>query len=522
MRFALERVVAVSMGAWLVLFVGPTPAAAQDMGNSVIAMAGSATPSPAVPGEAATSSLSATASPPSSGPYPIVTGPTWSWSLNGAGTGQLSIDQPDPSSSAATLTGTFTSPGTYNVSATATATWTDSNGGTTSASGSTGLIVFTAVGVQKLQCPQGGLADPVGGGYVDVSGTVYVLVGQSVTFRATPTPIGSGFPVGKPVWSGSSGASGSAETVSVAFATVSGSTSDYQTVTATCGNTSATAYVIVFDLLPVATPQDNFEGRDLDAWGVCEYIDLSYRTTPSGISGPDIGGLQWQITSGGGDLDGGAGGVGTYQCPDEAASVVLSLVVTGGPMLGQKKDAPSIDIVEPKGAKVLRQPDTDLWHVMDTCSVGFCGDYYATSPKAVSFSEILVREGKCDSEAKGWFIVLGRDKLTHQETEFVALKALVKDKGYQWDFSALTPRKYDKVSSGHWDPVYAVGTFKWPIPNEFKPKKRKGILKIKEYAKANHEHESDAAGKCTIQKAGSGQFSKNAAHDTVRPANWND
>jgi hypothetical protein len=81
-----------------------------------------------------------------------------------------------------------------------------------------------------------------------------VLVGHSVSFQAVPTPNGSGWPAGWPVWSGSSGASGTGPTCSVTFSTLSSSTSNYYTVTATCGNTYATVNVIVYDLFPILTP----------------------------------------------------------------------------------------------------------------------------------------------------------------------------------------------------------------------------------------------------------------------------
>jgi hypothetical protein len=310
MRVAVKHGVAASLAIFLAMFAGLSAALAQNPAPSVTATATVPTPNPVASGQTATSNLNATATPPDSSPYVSLTGPTWGWVLNSTVPG-VSISQLNLYSPAATLIATITSPGVYTLTATATATWTDSNGGTYVASGTTDPITITVVGVQKLQYAQGG-------GYVDVSGTLYVLVGQSLTFNAVSMPGGSTWPSGQPVWSGSSGASGSGATVSVAFNQLSTSTSDYKTVIATCGNTSATANVIVFDLLPILTPQDNFDGRDLTAYGVCEYIDLSYQTTPAGINEYEIGGLQWQITSGGGTLPNGAGGVNTYQCPDVA------------------------------------------------------------------------------------------------------------------------------------------------------------------------------------------------------------
>jgi len=160
--------------------------------------------------------------------------------------------------------------------------------------------------------------------------TLYVLVGKSLTFKAISTSDPLLFPTGTPVWGGSSDATGTSETMMVTFSTLSSTTSDFKTVTATCGNTSMTAYVIVYDFTPILTPQDNFEGRDLDYYGVCELIDLSFSTSPSGIGQYYIGGLKWQIDSGKGALTDNGDGTGTYECADVADTVTLNGVLPVG------------------------------------------------------------------------------------------------------------------------------------------------------------------------------------------------
>jgi hypothetical protein len=395
-KAAVKNVVVVLMGAWLALFAGSTAAVAQLTGGSVSAMAGPVYPNPVASGLPATASLNAfVTTSPTPPPYCTLNSPTWSWVVAGSPAGEVSIQ--NPSSQTATLTATFASPGTYTVSATVTATWTDSCGDETSASASTGPISFTVVGVQNLQYLQ------PGSGYVTVSGTLYVLLGYSVIFQAVPNPNGSGFPSGQPVWSGSSGASGTGSTCSVSFNTLSTSTSDYQTVTATCGNTYATANVIVFNLTPTLTPQDNYAGRDLNTYGVCEYIKLNYQTTPSGITASEIGGLQWLLTSGGGTLTDNGDGTGTYQCPDVAATVDLTLAITGGPCLNAAVAAPARAIVPPDGVSMVQNPGTGLKHVQGFVTVGFQGLYSATCANAVSFAQIEVREGTCQSTATGYW-----------------------------------------------------------------------------------------------------------------------
>jgi len=99
-------------------------------------------------------------------------------------------------------------------------------------------ITVRVVSVQKIQ-----YNDP-STGWTDVYGTLYVHVGTTVEFRAIPTPAGA-WPNGKPVWGGTSGASGSGATTSVTFNTLSSSPSDYKTVSAECGLTRIVNVVVV-------------------------------------------------------------------------------------------------------------------------------------------------------------------------------------------------------------------------------------------------------------------------------------
>lgn len=510
-HLAKLRLGIVGILSWLFLFSAASSGVAAT-GGSVTVTAAQAAPNPVASGDLATSALSAEAIPPSD-PYVTYSGPSWSWSASGAD--GLAIDQPNPQLPAATLNATITTPGEYTLTVTATATWTASSGPSVSASNNAS-VTLTVVGVQTLQYLQPGES----GGYVDAPATLYALVGKSITFKAIPTPETAAFPTGKPVWSGSSGATGTGDTKTVTFTTLSTSTSDFKTVTATCGNTSVTANVIVFDLIPIVTPRDNFEGRDLDAWGVCEFIDLSFLTVPSGISEYDIGGLQWQITSGGGDLSGATGGIDWYQCPDVAATIVLSLVVAGGPMLGEKKDADAVPADAPSGADVKQRPGTTLWHIKDVCSVGFCGDYYANHFKRVSFKEILVREGSCPSTATGCFLNPDGTSAAHMTSNWKALKddSAGKDyyRMYQWDLDAQS-RPYDQIGIGATPP--GPGTFLWKIPNEYK-KRGPANAPAHLYCKCWQECAADAAGKTTVKKGGSGEFAKDLADPTITPANW--
>jgi hypothetical protein len=168
-----------------------------------------------------------------------------------------------------------------------------------------------------------------GSTFQDASFPLYVMQGTTVTFK--PSSTGDSW-----VWKGSSGASGKGATTKVAFAKLSKELTDFKTVIASHGGDTITAHVIVYDLVPIYTPEDNFPGRDLDAYGVCEFISLSYKTAPAGISERDLGGLHWVIEKGGGDLFGSAGGIGTYQCSDVGGTFVLAIKVVARPSIGER------------------------------------------------------------------------------------------------------------------------------------------------------------------------------------------
>ncbi len=217
-----ERMRTILWSVVLSGFMAPQ-AFAQLSGGSVMAMTGPVMPIPVASGQPAKSALNAMYTPPTEGnPYRTVSGPSWIWTLNGAPAG-VYINQPNQLSPSATLMATITSPRTYTMTATATATWTDSGQNSRSVTGTTGPIVITVVGVQKLQYFQNG------NGFVDVSGTLYVLSGQPVSFQAVPSPNGSSFPATQPVWSGTSNASGTGQMISVVFNTLSSTTGDYKT-----------------------------------------------------------------------------------------------------------------------------------------------------------------------------------------------------------------------------------------------------------------------------------------------------
>ena len=100
-------------------------------------------------------------------------------------------------------------------------------------------INATVVQVDKIQYKIGSDA------YQDCPSTLVVAKGADVKFKAIKNPSSAQWPSGKPVWSGSSGASGTGEEEEVAFDTASSNPTDYKVVQVECGNTVSVNVVVV-------------------------------------------------------------------------------------------------------------------------------------------------------------------------------------------------------------------------------------------------------------------------------------
>ena len=81
-------------------------------------------------------------------------------------------------------------------------------------------------------------------GWTDIPGIMHAHIDSMIEFRAVKEPNAAPWPSGKPVWSGSSGVSGTGDTKTVTFGTVSSHPTDYKTVQVQCG-TMLTANVVV-------------------------------------------------------------------------------------------------------------------------------------------------------------------------------------------------------------------------------------------------------------------------------------
>lgn len=302
--------------------------------------------------------------------------------------------------------------------------------------------------------------DDPGTGWTDVGGTLCVRTGTTVSFRAVPNPTGASWPSGQPVWSGTSGATGTGETVSVAFSTLSstytGNPPDYKTVKAQNGN-SATANVIVYDFEGNLTPQDNFAGRSTEHYGIAELVNLGYSTDPAGIPAYLLGGLEWTIADGVGLLSNVniSLGTATYNARYSAGQTSLRITVNSGPSKDDT-DLYTREVILPSETRMTRVDGT-VWHIQGRASAGLAL-YYWLDPKDVSFSNLTFGEGSCPAtDATG--IYLNPSPGDHPENTFGPIIGGNISTGCRVLYNDHAWTNYAEWGDG--------GTFTWNIPSQY-------------------------------------------------------
>ena len=351
-------------------------------------------------------------------------------------------------------------------------------------------LVITKVEVDKIQYKIGS------GDYAYVPDPLVVAKGTTVDFKAIPSPSDASWPDGKPVWGGTSGASGTGETLPVplTFNTLSTATSDFKTVTAECGNT-VTVNILVFDFEGKLTPDQYFDQRSQERYGLEEKVRLEFTTTPEGISATQIGNLKWAYFGVGAISIAENDGTAWYDAGEAAGAITLRLTITSGPSLGKYKSY-SKRVVAPSGAYMAKKPNSGIRHTINTCSVGFLGLAYL-EPNDVSFSALRFREDTCTGTGTGFYAYLNGKP--HDVGDWCNINPGNISTGCPVEFE-------DKVYSEDKGPPYSPGQFVWPIPWEYRTDD--GVAH--QLVIANHNQVADEAGKCTIQKNGAGPFSKNA------------
>jgi len=364
----------------------------------------------------------------------------WDWTNNGSyDYYETSSYHPDGAFDGKT-THTYSNSGTY----TAKLRVTDNKNAT-----DTDICQVTIVKVDRLQYNDPDI------GYTDISGTLYVHKGTTVTFKAIPDPSGASWPSGKPVWGGTAGASGTGSTKGVTFNTLSSSTSDYKTVTAECGNT-VTANVIVFDFDSVFTPDDNFSGRSQSNYGLEEEVNLSCTINPSGLTAGTVGGLKWS-RSGVGEVsnESTSNGTADYDAKETAGGVTFRLTIKSGPSKDDYKSY-SKTVVAPSGTRMTRAT-SNVKHNYGTASAGIAL-YYWLDPKTVSFTNLDFGEGRCPATSKkGIYLIVPPGN--HPQNTF----------GDILDGNSTTGCRVE-LMDGAWTERYPWapgGTFIWSIPTQY-------------------------------------------------------
>jgi len=376
---------------------------------------------------------------------------------------------PDP------VTHTWSGPGTFNPTTGTSVTWTAPNSTgdktiTVTADDSplydetakTDSITVTVVKVDKLQYYKYESQE-----WLDVGGIIYVPKDDFVKFRAVPDPNGVSWPSGKPVWGGSSGASGTGEEKIVIFSTVSSSSSDYKTVWAECGNT-VTVNVICFDFEGTLTPADPFTGRILTKYGLEEIVYLDCDITPSGLTGTQVGGLRWDRLTGVGTLSSvTSNGTATYDAGASAGFVTLVLELMSGPCEGHV-EIYEREVIPPSGTRITKATET-VGHIRGWASAQLAL-YHWLDPKNVSFSNLKFGEDTCPStNISGFYLKCepwnsypdGTPIRPHSQNGPFGITG-----GNITTGCRVSPLDFADTGAAH-NTKYAAGSYTWSIPPQY-------------------------------------------------------
>ncbi len=349
--------------------------------------------------------------------------------------------------------------------------------------------------VQKIQYQEPGTSN-----YIDITAALYILKGTSVTFKAIPVPNDTTFSSGHPTWSGTSGATGTGQTKSITFDTVSSNTTDFKTVTASV-NSSVTVNVIVYELIGALNPQVFFNGRSQSRYGLAERINLGFLVSP-GVTAQQIGGLIWSVTSGSGTISPASEGSGTYTAPGFSSSETLSLSIVNGPSKGVAYTQTKT-VVAPTGAVARLTPGTSVGHTNGNCSVGFSLQPYLL-PTDVSFSELGFIEGAVAAQAFGYYSSQNGD--IHPISGPTVINSCDFILGCKADFT-------DQVSTDEPTTPCSTGSFTWAIPWMYVV--GSNPLSAVPFYTATHHMFNTPPDKVSIQKAGLGPFTKAISDPTT-------
>jgi len=245
---------------------------------------------------------------------------------------------------------------------------------------------------------------------------LYVRKETTVTFKAIPEPSDASWPSGKPIWGGSSGASGTGETTDVIFNELSSTLSDYKT----------------------------------------EEVALSFDTDPWSVTAGQAGGLEWTKLDGVGALsNAGNDGTADYDAEHVSGVVTVRITIKSGPSKG-KFESYGKDIILPSGTRMTRVSG-NVWHIQYSASAGIAL-YYWLDPTHVSFSNLTFGEDSCPATgATGIYITAPPGN--HAQSGPV-------DIGDGNITTGCRVQAEDQVGSLR-NPWGSGGTYTWSIPTQY-------------------------------------------------------
>lgn len=227
---------------------------------------------------------------------------------------------------------------------------------------------------------------------------------------------------------------------------------------------------------------------------------MTTEVEPSGVSIWSLGGANWGKNSALIDLENGsfANGRATIFVGDKTGSFTLGLrFISQG--IGKSLTR---SIKAPTGAYMVQVPGSKLRHTETKLGVGFRGHIYLV-PRNVSFSRIKFREGTCKATATG-FHKKYNGKIHDVSPEWATILSGNIETGCRVSNA-------DRVDTGDHLPPFAWGTFRWPIPWQWR---LEGKTTVRSFTTAVQYETAQASGTATIQKAKSGTFSREVNDET--------
>jgi hypothetical protein len=255
----------------------------------------------------------------------------------------------------------------------------------------------------------------------------------------------------------------------------------------------------------VLTPRDNFAGRSLDRLGLAEVADLSFTASPA-VTAADLGGLKWDLHSGGGTLTPAASDDGTavFTAGATPGPVTLDLVVAAGLAAGRRVATLNLRAVAPDDAVMEQVPGSGVHHLKDHCGVGFCGRAFLR-PVDVSFQNIQFSEGDGPGEAKGFYKRL--NGVRHCQSSACNVPMNISGGN---STTGCKVWMVDTVATSSDPPPFASGYRLWLIDWQY----RVGTGSWVRFTVADQLQTVDDTGRATISKKGSTPVSRDAADPT--------